>query len=101
MFQVIFGADPVKVLVNSLKEIFMKWVPLTDATISQLRSSGYTHLVVRRFTEIEEVQSEREYITLEAVKNAEQGEMNAIPISLEDPFVLLDKEESSYYVFYK
>ena len=80
----------------------MKWVPLNDKTLRQLRQKGYTHLVIKNIANIDELESDKDYVTLEAIICAEETlppEMFSLTSDLTETFV--NSSNADYYVAYK
>jgi hypothetical protein len=79
----------------------MKWMPLTNDTLSQLRRNGYTRLVVKNITPNEQLESEKEFVTLEATRGETGDEENFFDIASELTETFLQSSEADYYVLFK
>jgi len=79
----------------------MKWVPLTDDTLQQLKNNGYTHLVVKSITMGEQMQPNKEFVTLEATKGKDEDADKVYSISSDLTDSLVHSSEADYYVLFK
>jgi len=79
----------------------MKWMPLTDDTLQQLRKNGYTHLIVKNITAGERTEIPKEFVTLEAVKDEDDNTHDAYALSSEMTDSLIHSSEADYYVLFR
>ncbi len=79
----------------------MKWVPLTNMILEQLRQRGYTHLVVKNITEKETVDSDKEFVTLEAVSKPIPDKDLTFDIGSDATREMARSREADYYVLFR
>jgi len=79
----------------------MKWEPLTDKTVQHLQHRGYTHFVVKNATANEQLETKKDFITLEAVRNVDNELNEVVVISDDTARTFLDSDTIDYYVTYK
>lgn len=79
----------------------MKWMPLTDSTLSQLRSKGYTRLVVKNITSGDDNETHKEFVTLEAIKGEAGEDVPSFDINAEAAETFLHSDAADYYVLFK